>query len=214
MILLPTLLFFILGLIVGSFLNVVIIRYNTHRTFGGRSACMSCQNTLSWYELIPVFSFLGLKGRCRNCKHRISIAYPIVETITGVIFAGLFLKLQNIFVVETLSFAFTYAYYASMFSLLIVISAYDLRHKIIPDLMVVFLGVLSFIGLFLFTDFGFYPHIPSLMDFLSGFFIAIPFAAIWFFSRGAWMGLGDAKLVLGLGWFLGLSQLLSGVVIA
>src|ERR1035437_5579006 len=126
MVLILTIIFFVFGLIIGSFLNVVILRLNTKRSLGGRSACMSCMNKLSWYELIPVFSFLGLKGRCRNCKTKISIQYPLVELVTGLIFASLFLKFQYVFFLNTLMFSFIYAYYAVMFSLLIVIATYDL----------------------------------------------------------------------------------------
>jgi len=209
--------FFILGLIIGSFLNVVIIRLNTEKSFGGRSACMSCQNQLVWYELIPVFSFLGLGGRCRNCKTKISIQYPLVELATGLIFMLLFLKFQNIFFQNTFIFSLIYAYYAVMFSLLVVIATYDLKHKIIPDVLALVLGVLAFIGLFFFSTSGslsFYPHLPSFLDFFSGLFIAAIFALFWLVSKGAWMGLGDAKLSVGLGWLLGFSMMLSGVVIA
>src|SRR3989344_5064114 len=83
-----TIIFFILGTIIGSFLNVVIFRFNTERSFSGRSGCMTCQNKLCWYELIPLISFFTLKGRCRNCKAKISIQYPIVELISGLVFAG------------------------------------------------------------------------------------------------------------------------------
>ena len=91
------LIFFTLGLIIGSFLNVVILRYNTGRSFGGRSACMTCQSELKAYELIPLFSFITLRGRCLSCKTKISIQYPLVEFATGLIFAGLFRKFQNYF---------------------------------------------------------------------------------------------------------------------
>ncbi|OGJ02185.1 hypothetical protein A3G53_02225 [Candidatus Nomurabacteria bacterium RIFCSPLOWO2_12_FULL_44_11] len=209
-----TAIFFIFGLIIGSFLNVVILRYNTARTFGGRSACMSCQNTLSWHELIPLLSFVILGGRCKNCQTKISWQYPAVELLTGVIFALLFLKFQDIFFLYTLPFALTYAYYGAAFSLLIVVAVYDLKHKIIPDMLAFIFGILAFLGLFFFTSYGFYPHLPGLWDFLAGPLIAFPFAAIWFLSRGTWMGLGDAKLAVGLGWLLGLSRGLSGVVVA
>lgn len=209
-----TTIFFVFGLIIGSFLNVVILRFNTEKSLGGRSACMVCQKTLSWYELIPVFSFLGLKGRCQTCQTKISIQYPLVELITGVLFAALFLKFQDLFFFNTLAFSFTYAFYAVAFSLLIVIATYDIKHKIIPDSFSLALGILGFIGLFFFNSYGFYPHIPSMLEFLSGIIIAIPFALFWVVSRGAWMGLGDAKLAVGLGWLLGLSRALSGAVVA
>jgi len=215
MITILTLIFLIFGLIIGSFLNVVILRLNTERSFGGRSGCMSCMNTLSWYELIPVFSFLGLRGRCKNCKAKISIQYPIVELITGFIFAALFLKFQNIFFYNTVPvFSFTYAYYAVAFSLLLVIAVYDIRHKIIPDKLSLILGIWSFLGLFFFSSSGFYPHIPSILELASGLIIAAPFALFWLVSSGKWMGLGDAKLAISFGWLLGLSRALSGVVVA
>jgi leader peptidase (prepilin peptidase) / N-methyltransferase len=196
-----TLILFIFGLIIGSFLNVVIFRLNTQkslwRALGGRSGCMTCQNKLSWYELFPVFSFLGLRGRCKNCQTKISIQYPLVELATGFIFAGLFLKLQV--------FNFIYLYYAFMFSILLVIAVYDLRHKIIPDKLSLIFGILAFLGLFLF-------HAFSVFQFLAAFLIAFPFAFFWLISSGRWMGLGDAKLALGIGWFLGFSLAFSALV--
>jgi leader peptidase (prepilin peptidase)/N-methyltransferase len=210
-----TIIFFVFGLIIGSFLNVVILRLNTQKSFSGRSKCMACQNQLCWYELVPIISFFVLKGRCKSCKTKISIQYPLVELLTAIIFACLFLKFQNVFYYSgTLVFAGTMAFYAAMFSLLIVIAVYDIRHKIIPDVLTLVFAALAFIGLFFFSGYGFNLHIPSIWELLSGVFIAIPFALIWLFSKGTWMGLGDAKLSLGLGWLLGLSRALSGIVLA
>lgn len=209
-----TLIFFFLGLIIGSFLNVVIFRLNTQKTFGGRSACLSCQHQLSWYELIPLFSFVFLRGRCKNCKTKISIQYPVVEFTVGLIFALLFVKFQDVFFSDVFIFSLTYAYYALMFSLLVVIAAYDIRHKIIPDVLSVVFGILAFVGLFLFKDYIFSVHVPILLEFLSGLIIATPFALLWLVSRGSWMGLGDAKLAIGLGWLFGIYSAFSGIVIA
>ncbi|MFA5095391.1 MAG: prepilin peptidase [Candidatus Paceibacterota bacterium] len=209
-----TIVFFIFGLIIGSFLNVVIFRFNTARSFGGRSGCMTCQNKLCWYELIPLISFFALRGRCKNCKTKISIQYPIVELISGLIFAGLFLKFQDVFFINTLVFSVSYAYYAVMFSLLLVIAVYDFKHKVIPDILSLIFGIVAFIGLFFFTEYGFYIHLPSILEFLSGILLALPFALIWLVSSGTWMGLGDAKLALGLGWLLGFNRILSGAVMA
>lgn len=175
---------------------------------------MTCGHQLSWYELVPLFSFLFLRGRCKVCKIKISTQYPIVEFIVGLIFALLFVKFQDIFFLNTIVFSFTYAYYALMFSLLVVIATYDIRHKIIPDILSLVFGVLAFIGLFLFSNYSFYLHFPSVPEFLSGLIIAIPFALFWLVSKGTWMGLGDAKLAIGLGWMLGLSGVLSGAVIS
>jgi leader peptidase (prepilin peptidase)/N-methyltransferase len=166
-------------------------------------------NKLSWYELLPVFSFLGLRGRCRNCKTKISIQYPLVELATGLIFSLLFLKFKDIFFLSTLEFSFTYAYYAAMFSLLMVIAVYDLKHKIIPDTLSFVFGILAFLGLFFSFN-----HIPTLLQFFSGPLIALPFALLWLVSSGKWMGLGDAKLALGIGWFLGFSLAISALCLA
>lgn len=225
--------FFVLGLIIGSFLNVVICRLNTSRSLGGRSACMNCQNKLKWYELIPLFSFFALEGRCKTCKSRISIVYPLVEMITGFIFAILFLKFSalggsafgglDIFYTNTLTFIIAYLYYAVMFSFLLVIAVYDLKHKIIPDLLSFIFGLLAFLGLFFFDINGllgssiiipFYFHLPSFLEFFSGVFIALPFYLLWLLSRGTWMGLGDAKLAIGLGYFLGFYAAFSAIVLA
>ena len=206
--------FFVFGLIIGSFLNVVILRFNTQKSFGGRSSCMTCQKQLSWYELFPVFSFIFLRGKCKGCKTKISWQYPLVELATGIVFACLFLKFQDLFYTSTFVFAGTMAFYASMFSLLAVITVYDIRHKIIPDTLALAFGILAFVGLFFFSITGFNLHIPSVWEFLSGIIIALPFALLWLVSKGTWMGLGDAKLAIGLGWLLGLSRALSGVVLA
>ncbi|MBU0611914.1 prepilin peptidase [Patescibacteria group bacterium] len=206
--------FFVFGTIIGSFLNVVILRYGTQKSFGGRSGCMTCQNKLKWHELIPIVSFIAIKGRCLKCRSKISKQYPLVEFITGVLFMGLFLKFQDVFYTNTFIFTITMAFYATMLSLLVVIAVYDLRHKIIPDILVLVFGILAFAGMFIFSGFGFDPHIPSILEFLSGIIVASPFAILWLVSKGTWMGLGDAKLSLGLGWLLGLSRVLSGMVVA
>ncbi|OGI66250.1 hypothetical protein A3A95_02065 [Candidatus Nomurabacteria bacterium RIFCSPLOWO2_01_FULL_39_18] len=209
-----TIIFFSFGLIIGSFLNVIIYRYNTARSLGGRSACMSCQNKLCWYELIPLLSFVTLRGRCKTCKTKISVQYPLVELMAGLVSVSLFFKFQYMFFIDTFVFTGTYAYYMFMFSLLLVIAVYDLKHKVIPDQLSLFFGILAFLGLFVFTSYGFLPHTPSILELLSGILIASPFALFWLISKGAWMGLGDAKLALGLGWLLGLSRALSGLVVA
>ncbi len=207
--------FFCLGVIIGSFLNVVIYRINTKKSLGGRSACMTCQNKLSWYELIPVFSFFALMGRCKICKTKISIQYPLVELTSGLIFVSLFIKFQDILFIDVFNFIFVFTYYAFMFSILLVISTYDIKHKIIPDQLSLMLAAFAFIGMFFFNAHGYFVfHIPTLFDFMAGVAVSLPFALLWLVSRGTWMGLGDAKLAVGLGWLLGFSRILSATAIA
>jgi leader peptidase (prepilin peptidase)/N-methyltransferase len=204
---------FFLGCIIGSFLNVVIYRFNTGKTVvNGRSSCLVCNVTLKWYELIPVFSFLIQSGRCRSCAGRISHQYPIVELITGIVFVLLTWHFSNI---PFNSFAFLLPYSVVIFSLLIVISTYDIRHKIIPNKLVYAFMILSLLSPFLnYSGFGPFFIKPDFWNLLAGPIIALPFALIWLFSKGRLMGLGDAKLMLGLGWFLGLYLGLSAIVIA
>ena len=199
---------FILGTIVGSFLNVVILRYNTGVSFfSGRSFCPSCGKKLSWYELVPIVSFLALRGKCAGCGSKISWQYPLVEIATGILFLLTIFNFQfSIFNIET---AIITLYYWIVWSILIVISVYDLRHKIIPDLLVFLFAGLSLVFLLLSTwKTGF-----QMWDFLAGPLFALPFAALWFFSQGRWMGLGDAKLALGIGWFLGLIKGGSAIIL-
>lgn len=193
---------FIFGTIIGSFLNVVIFRYNTGKTVGGRSMCLSCSKTLKWNHLIPVFSYLFLMGKCAYCKTKISVQYPIVEVLTGLAFV---LILNRVYFFPIALFYFV------VFSILIVIAVYDYRHKIIPDgLVFAFIG-LSFLRVA--SDYmlgrGDFAH-----DFVSGLLISSFFAALWWISGGRWMGFGDAKLALGIGWLLPFCQNLSAIMLS
>lgn len=193
-----SLIFFIFGTIVGSFLNVLILRYNTGLSFvKGRSKCFSCGKILQSYELIPIFSFLFLKGKCSSCKSKISYQYPLVEFLTGILFFLAFLKFG-----ATILFPF----YLIIISILIAISVYDLKHKIIPDGMVFFFDAAAFVFLML------SPH--SILDFWAGPMLFAFFALLWLVSSGKWMGFGDAKLALGVGWLLGFSAGIFSIMLA
>lgn len=207
---------FLLGTIIGSFLNVVIFRFNTGRTVvKGRSMCMNCSNHLSWYELIPVFSFLIQKGKCRNCQSRISHQYPLVEVITGLIFALIAFKFLPILYFSYVLYVFYVVLFVFVFSLLIVISVYDLRHKIIPDKLVFTFIIISFLSVFISPFlFGSIFTLPTLASLISGPILSLPFVILWYVSRGRLMGLGDGKLFLGVGWLLGLSQGIFAVILS
>ncbi|MCW9054438.1 MAG: prepilin peptidase [Candidatus Pacebacteria bacterium] len=185
---------FIFGAIIGSFLNVVILRHNTGTDLGGRSQCASCGKTLSSLELLPVLSFAIQRGRCRACGSLISWQYPLVEITTATLFFLIFSKGGPILEVF------------SMFlvsSLLVVILVYDLRHKIIPDRFVFSFIILAFLSLFI--DFANYSLVlPTPSDASAGLLLAFPLWLLWHISSGKWIGLGDAKLFLGIGWLLGL----------
>jgi len=194
-----TIFLFVLGAIVGSFLNVVILRYNTGKGLSGRSQCFSCQTELSWYELIPIVSFVLLRGRCRSCRSAISTQYALVEVLTAVIFALTSFTLfpEGVIREDQVPEALLYL---TIFSLLIVIFVYDLRHKIIPDGFVYAFSGISLLGMLT----GITSHVNlTVGNVLAGPVFFLPFALLWLVSNGRWMGFGDAKLALGIGWFLG-----------
>ncbi|MBI3632672.1 MAG: prepilin peptidase [Candidatus Vogelbacteria bacterium] len=180
---------FIFGAIVGSFLNVVVFRYNTGRSIvTGRSACMSCARQLEWYNMLPLLSFTLQKGRCTNCYSKISGQYFIVELLTAIIAVALYGR----FGLSPLMLL-----YSLIFSILIVIAVYDIRHQIIPDGLVYLLTIvaaLRLIYLFLNVSQGL-----AISGVESGFFGFLFLGSFWFVSSGTWMGFGDAKLALGLG---------------
>jgi leader peptidase (prepilin peptidase)/N-methyltransferase len=165
---------------------------------------MSCSKTLHWHELIPVFSDILQRGKCRGCRAKFSWQYPAVEIVTGIVFVLIFRQL----IVSDLSFASTlYAisYKLIIASILIVITVYDLRHKIIPDGFVYAFDLLALITVFL-------NH--SYEQFVVGIILFLFLGSFWLFSGGRWMGLGDAKLALGIGWFLPFPQNITSIIVA
>ncbi len=198
--------FFILGTIIGSFINVVVLRHKTGRSsVTGRSQCFSCGKKLFWYELVPIFSFLFLKGRCLDCNSSISYQYPIVEFITGLSFFGISWKI---------GLSSSLPLYLLIASVLIAISVYDFKHKIIPNGMVFIFDFLALMALF--VSQGFYASfsMPGLYNLLAGPILFSFFAFLWIISSGKWMGFGDAKLALGVGWVLGFSGGISSIIMA
>ena len=195
--------FAVLGLIIGSFFNVVLYRFHA-LPLTGRSRCLSCGNELAAIDLIPVLSYLLLRGHCRFCGSRISLSYPAVEVLTGILYFGVYALLLP--PADTL-------FFLAVVSLSILIFAYDLRHLVIPDHFsypLAGLGVFSL--LFMLTPFTFAP--APLSAWVVGPLLAFPFFLAWLLSRGTWMGLGDAKLVVGIGALLGLSGGVSALFIA
>lgn len=191
---------FIFGTIIGSFLNVVIVRQSLGRERRQRSLCFSCGHQLALCDLIPIISFSLLGSRCRYCQSKISWQYPLVELMTGILFVlSLFYSFSHfsgyMAIFEFISVDVICAIFAVIF-------VYDLRHKIINDLAVAVLCLTAIARILFFhwTDFG---DQAFFLDLLSGPLAALPFFLIWFFSNGKWMGLGDAKLMFGIGWFIG-----------
>jgi len=203
---------FIFGAIIGSFLNVVILRYNTGTKILGpkeRSMCFSCAKKLNWYELIPVASFFCLRGRCLSCRTPISWQYPLVEIGTGLIFVKIFSDmLAGVFT------PFLAVLYAVIWCLLMVIAVYDLRHKIIPDGMAYGFAALSLVSAFVVSSTTGSGFVIPFYSILAGLVFFGFFGGLWFVSGGRWLGFGDAKLVLGVGFLLGLVRGLSALALS
>jgi prepilin signal peptidase PulO-like enzyme (type II secretory pathway) len=199
-----TFIFFVLGTIIGSFLNVVIDRADTQESpLKGGSYCPYCRKGLAWWELIPILSFIFLKGRCSSCKHKLSWQYPLVETITGLLFAfvalrffrfpffGLYLfqnlNFENILIL--LNFLFWFYWVA----VLIAVSVYDLKRYLILNEVLVPAIIISFswriilgflIGKYSFDFLPYFTHFLGNQSFLFGYYHYFPslFIGIIFFS--------------------------------
>ncbi len=206
---------FLLGLVIGSFLNVVILRYNTGKSINGRSGCFSCGKKLEWYELIPVFSFIIQRGRCRKCGARLSWQYPLVELLTALLFTAIFIKYSAELlnpVTATLA-GINILFFFVITALLIVILVYDIRHKIIPDGLVYGFALLSLLKiLVVMREHLFTPE--TLYAILAGPLLFLPFFLLWYFSDGKWIGLGDGKLALGIGFLLGILPGISAIILS
>lgn len=199
---LDTAILFLFGTILGSFLNALAFRYNTGKSMWGRSACLSCGKTLSAFELVPVLSYLFLHGKCKGCKSAISAQYPFVEISAGVLLVFSYYTSAG----NTSLFLVTLAF----FSTLLFISIYDLRHTIIPNAFVYSAAALGLIHLFLSIQSGSLEGIDSV----AGPLLALPLFLLWIYSHGKWIGLGDAKLMLAVGWFLGISSGLAAFLLS
>lgn len=193
------LLFLILGLLLGSFFNVVGLRLPKGKTFvRGRSLCPKCKKTLRWFELIPVLSYLIQSGRCRRCNEPISIVYPTIELATALLFVFSFLKLG-------MSIEFFIA--LSLISMLMMIFVSDLAYMIIPNKILLF-----FLPIFIILRIisPLHPWWTSITGAAVGFGLL---ALIIIVSRGG-MGAGDMKLFGVLGIVLGFKKVLVAFFLA
>lgn len=178
---------FLYGIVIGSFLNVCIYRVPKKESILSRSHCMNCGYTLRWYDLFPVFSFLLLRGRCRNCKTKLSMQYPLIEGLNGVLYVTVFLA--N-------GFQWNSILYCLMTSALIVISVIDERTFEIPvkaNIFILGLGIISVV-----LDFhNWSDHVIGMVS------VSICLYLLYILSGGQAMGGGDVKLMGAAGLLLG-----------
>jgi leader peptidase (prepilin peptidase)/N-methyltransferase len=183
----------LLGLIVGSFLNVLIYRIPLRKQFvTGRSICPDCGQAIKWYHNIPVLSYLFLRGKCAYCKARISFRYPLVELLNGLAYFYFFWRF---------GWSVDLAVFAFLSSALLVIFFIDLDHQIIPD-VITLPGMV--IGLGVSVAPGGIGIIPSLIGMVvgGGSLYLIALLGDWLFKKES-MGGGDIKMAAMLGAFLG-----------
>jgi len=217
---------FMLGLLIGSFLNVVIHRSNTGETVTkGRSHCPLCGNVLCWYELIPIVSFLLQRGRCNSCKNKISLQYPIVEVFTSIVFfAGWRFYLSNlskqIFQNPILFWCYTLLV-LFWIATLVAIFVYDWKYLEIPTNFLrwgILFSVASVIArdadlLFISNNFS---VVNSAI--LSGIAGALMAGGFFFLlvavSREKWMGRGDIYIGAIIGMVVGWPWILEALMIA
>lgn len=199
---------FVFGLLIGSFLNVVLFRFATTRSIVvARSSCMHCGKVLGVLELVPVASFVIQAGKCVGCKKPLSVQYPLVELATAITFTY-FAFIHGVSMDSALLLGLLWA----IGSILILIFVYDLRTKLIPDVFVFSFIVLS--GLTMFVD-GYGGFVtPDMYHVLAGPLFFALFYALWFLSKGRWIGFGDVKFVWGIGWLFGIGYGLSAIVLA
>lgn len=190
----------VIGLITGSFLNVCIYRIprNLSVVYGnhGRSMCTSCKHDLHWYDLVPVISYLLLKGKCRYCKEPISARYPIVECLNSVLW-----------MMAGIKFGLTpgAVCYGIFFSVLIVLSAIDWQTQEIPYCLQISIAVIGLSSLLI-------PGFPGIKDRLIGMLI-ISVPMILGVMINAFGG-GDVQLMFVSGFFLGWKSMVVTIFVA
>lgn len=188
MTLLLYLLIFIYGIVIGSFLNVCILRIpRGESVVTVRSHCMSCGYQLKWYDLFPLFSWIFLRGRCRSCGSPISIQYPLIEGANGLLYLLIFgvkgMTLESVI-------------YALMASALLALSIIDFRTFEIPTVFPLFIGGLGVIRIIL----DWRQAVSYFLGFLS---VSLFLLLLYWITKGNGIGGGDIKLMAACGLLLG-----------
>ena len=182
------LIIFIFGIVIGSFLNVCIYRIPEHEDIvKTRSHCMSCGGQLKWYDMFPLFSYLFLRGRCRYCKTKLSVQYPLIEAMNGILYV--IIVLQHGVNIDSLL-------YCLLTSALVVLSVIDFRTYEIPLGINLFILALGLIRVAL----DYHNFLGYLIGLLA---VSAVLAILYYASGGRAIGGGDVKLMAACGLFLG-----------
>jgi len=185
---------FIYGLIFGSFLNVCISRIPKGESIVFvKSHCIKCNKSIRWYDMIPLFSYIALKGRCRNCKSKISLQYPIIEVLNGLLYVLTFM---------VKGWSLTTCLYCFVISALIVLSVIDFRTYTINiwiNIFIFFMGAVKLIIEIIKSN-----NFSLILNYIAGLCVVSGFLLILYFvTSGKGIGMGDINLMAAAGFFLG-----------
>lgn len=189
---------FLYGIVVGSFLNVCILRIPQGKSIvTERSHCMTCGYQLKWYDMFPVFSYLFLRGRCRQCGEKISLQYPLIEALNGILWMISFAVFGLTWDTVLVSF---------LMSALLVLSVIDFRTYEIPFAINIFIAILGIIRLAVNNE--------NRMELIAGLFvISLPLLLLFYISGGKAIGGGDVKLMAAAGLFVGWKMIILAFIL-
>jgi len=195
---------FIYGLLIGSFLNVLIYRIPREENIAFPSShCTRCNSKLKWYDNIPLISYILLRGSCRYCGQKISLQYPLIELSNGIVY---------LILVNHFGLGLDLVFYALIGSLLIGITMIDLKEMIIPDSLVISILVLSIVHKL--VNYFIYDLSPNILGSIGGLILAGGlFLLIVILTKGG-MGGGDVTLIGALGFVLGIRLILLNILLS
>jgi len=196
---------FLFGACWGSFLNCLIYRWEQGKKINqGRSFCPKCRHCLGFWDLVPIFSFIFLRRKCRYCHEKISFQYLLVEIATAVLFL-------LIYILPPYDLGFK-IYEWVIISFFILIFVYDLKNYIIPDKAVY--PAIVVVSLFIILNSYIINHKSIINPIVAGISAGGFFFLIWLVSRGKWLGFGDVKLAFFMGLFLGFPNIILALFLA
>lgn len=207
---------FLFGLCIGSFLNVLIYRLPLELSLKGRSFCPKCKKKISWHDNVPLLSFILLKGKCRRCHSPISLQYPLIELLTGILFVACLFLLANSndelrimnYGIYDLRFWTILIYTLWIISIFLTIFIIDLKHQIIPDQLLYASLPVVLVFLFVIHNSLFINHL------ISAVVACLFFYFLYKITKGKGMGFGDVKLSFLIGLILGFPKVMVAFYLA
>lgn len=214
--LLAVLFFFVLGTVIGSFLNVVIIRTIEGESWvAGRSRCDHCRKTIAWFDNVPLLSFVLLKGKCRYCKKSIALSHPVVEGLTALLFVWWYIGLFFFFKLTQEPFMVLQPlFWLAVAVLLLVIFFTDMLVLLIPDKLVMILSALVVVYRLALIYSGIMVPKDFVLALVGMGVLVLFFFCLWFFTGGRGLGFGDVKLIAPLALLMGWPDMIVGVFAA